>query len=94
MEFDFEFVQKMMEDSSLDFRFVNEKDTLFHTGELACEEAKGNVARILEKTPMALEIVLTTAGNYKLYNSNGTMLKFLDKKYHTLTEIIFWIKRI
>ena len=54
MEFDFEFVQKMMEDSGLDFRFVNEKDVLFHTGETAGEEAKGNVARILEKTPMAL----------------------------------------
>lgn len=94
MEFDFEFVQKMMEDSSLDFRFVNEKDVLFHTGKIAGDEAKGNVARILEKTPMALEVVLTTNGNYKLYNKQGTMLKFLDKKYHTLAEIIFWIKRI
>ena len=33
---------------------MSEKDVLFHTGEIACEEAKGNVARILEKTPMAL----------------------------------------
>ena len=50
--------------------------------------------KTFQKTPMALEIVLTTKGNYKLYNSKGTMLKFLDKKYHTLSEIIFWIKRI
>lgn len=94
MKFDSSFVEKLMSDKSLKFRLVGVKDILFHNNEEAGEESIGNVARVAENTPLPLEIVLTTAGNYKLFDKQGKMVKFLDKKYHTLEEIIYYIKRL
>lgn len=94
MKFDSSFVEKLMSDRSLKFRLVGVKDILFHNNEEAGEESIGNIARVAENTAFPLEIVLTTAGNYKLFDKQGKMVKFLDKKYHTLEEIIYYIKRL
>lgn len=94
MKFECKFVEHLMQDKTVNFRLVKTTDLLFSTGEPAGEEAIGCIARVAEDTEHPLEIVLTTAGNYKLYTKTGAMIKFLEKKYYTLGEIITWIKRI
>mgnify|MGYP003433815777 FL=1 len=94
MKFECKFVERLMLDKTINFRFVKTTDVLFSSGEEAGEESIGCVARVAENTEHPLEIVLTTQGNYKLYGKSGAMLKFLEKKYYTMNEIITWIKRI
>lgn len=94
MKFNIKLVEHLMRDRSLNFRFVEAADVLYSTGEEAGIESIGNVARITENTDLPLEIVLTMHGNYKLYDKNGTMVKFLDHKYYTLEDVIFCLRKI
>ena len=50
MKFECKFVERLMLDKTINFRFVKTTDVLFSSGEEAGEESIGCVARVAENT--------------------------------------------
>lgn len=93
MKFSAAFIEQLMMDKNTGLRFVTPNDILFESKEPAGEEAVGVVLRIAEDSNNPLEVHLTTAGNFKIYDKLGCMVKFFDTKYEHIKDIVRFLKK-